>query len=83
VEYGRGRKGTHSLGAHILSLVPALGRQRQEDLCEFEVSLVYRVSSRTAKIKKREPVSKIKAKSINKEVQTLRFTYIKFKAGHI
>ena len=28
-------------------LIPALGRQRQADLCELEVSLVYRVSSRT------------------------------------
>jgi hypothetical protein len=26
---------------------PALGRQRQADLCEFEASLIYRVSSRT------------------------------------
>ena len=23
-------------------MIPALGRQRQENLCEFEVSLVYR-----------------------------------------
>jgi hypothetical protein len=30
-------------------LTPALGRQRQVDLCEFEASLVYRVSSRTAR----------------------------------
>ena len=28
---------------------PALGRQRQGDLCEFKASLVYIVSSRTAK----------------------------------
>lgn len=27
----------------------ALGRQRQVDVCEFEVSLVYGVTSRTAK----------------------------------
>jgi hypothetical protein len=25
-------------------LIPALGRQRQADLCEFEASLVYKVS---------------------------------------
>ena len=31
-----------------MPLMPALGRQRQADLCEFEVSLVYRVSFRTA-----------------------------------
>ena len=28
-------------------LIPALGRQRQADLCEFETSLVYRASSMT------------------------------------
>ena len=27
-------------------LIPAFGRQRQPDLCEFETSLVYRASSR-------------------------------------
>jgi hypothetical protein len=30
-------------------LVPALGRQRQADFCEFEASLVYRANSGTAK----------------------------------
>jgi hypothetical protein len=28
-------------------LIPALRRQRQEDLCEFKDRLIYRVSSRT------------------------------------
>ena len=32
-----------------MPLVPALIRQRQEDLCEFEVSLVYKVSLRPAR----------------------------------
>ena len=32
-----------------MPLIPALGRQRQEDLCEFEASLAYRGSSRTAR----------------------------------
>jgi hypothetical protein len=32
-----------------LKVSPALGRQRQADLLEFEVSLVYIMSSRTAK----------------------------------
>jgi hypothetical protein len=31
------------------SSIPALGRQRQADLCEFHASLAYRVSSRTAR----------------------------------
>jgi hypothetical protein len=34
-----------------MSLIPALRRQRWADLCEFETSLIYRVSSRTAKAK--------------------------------
>jgi hypothetical protein len=37
-------------------LIPALGRQRQ--VSEFEVSLVYKVSSRTARAIQRNPVSK-------------------------
>jgi hypothetical protein len=39
-----------------MPLIPALGRQRQADLCEFEASLVYRVSSRTARDIQRNPV---------------------------
>ena len=39
-------------------LILALRRQRQEDLCEFEDCLVYRVSSRTARAIWRDPFSK-------------------------
>jgi hypothetical protein len=39
-------------------LIPAFGRPRQVDLCEFGDSLVYRVSSRTARATQRDPVSK-------------------------
>jgi hypothetical protein len=38
----------------------ALGRQRQVDLCEFKVSLVYRTNSWTARATQRNPVSKNK-----------------------
>ena len=38
-----------------MPLIPALGRQRQEDLCEFEASLVYTVSSRTGSIATEKP----------------------------
>ena len=34
-------------------------RQRQVDLCEFKASLVFRVSSSTARTTHRNPVSKI------------------------
>ena len=33
-----------------MPLIPALQRQRQADLCEFEASLIYRVSSRQQNI---------------------------------
>jgi hypothetical protein len=39
-----------------MPLVLALGRQRQEDLCEFKASLVYRASSRIARATQRNPV---------------------------
>jgi hypothetical protein len=40
------------------SLIPALSRQRQVDLCEFEVTLVYRASSRLVRAPRRNTVSK-------------------------
>ena len=40
-------------------LIPALRRQRPVNLWEFESSLVYKVSSRLARAKQRNPVSKI------------------------
>ena len=44
-----------------MSLIPALGRQRQADLCEFETSLVYRASSRIARaVTQKNHVSKKK-----------------------
>jgi hypothetical protein len=36
-----------------MPLILALGRQRQEDLCEFRTNLVYWVSSRTARATQR------------------------------
>jgi hypothetical protein len=43
-----------------MPLIPALWKQRQEDLCEFKTSLVYRVNSRTDRATQRNPVSKRK-----------------------
>jgi hypothetical protein len=40
-----------------MPLIPALRRQRQADLCEFEASLLYRVSSKTDKAIHRETKS--------------------------
>ena len=41
-----------------MPLIPALGRQRQVDLNEFEASLVYKASSRTARtVTHRNPLS--------------------------
>jgi hypothetical protein len=44
-----------------MPLIPSLERQRQA-ISEFEASLVYRVSSRTAKAIQRNPVSRKKKK---------------------
>ena len=43
-------------------LIPALRNQRQEVLCEFEANLVFRVSSRTGRATKRNPVWKNQTK---------------------
>ena len=40
-----------------MSLIPALGRQKVADLCEFKASLVNRASSKTAQDTQRDPVS--------------------------
>jgi hypothetical protein len=52
-----------------ISLIPALGRQKQGDLCEFKASLVYRVSFRTAKDIQRNLDSR-KSKNKDKHIQT-------------
>ena len=45
-----------------MSLIPVLGRQRQEDLYEFKACLIYTMSSRTARAMQRNPVLKKKKK---------------------
>jgi hypothetical protein len=47
--------------------LPELQRQRQVDLCEFEASLVYRVSSRISRDTQRNSVST--NKQTNKQQQ--------------
>ena len=65
-------------GWHV-PLIPVLGRQRQEDICEFEVSLVYRVSSRTAKATQRNPVSTEKKRYPLPFFPSIRSEYCKLK----
>ena len=50
-----------------ISLIPAFRRQRQSDLCEFEASLLYKVSSTTVKGTQRNLVLKNKNKQTNKQ----------------
>ena len=51
-------------------LILALRRQKQVDLCEFEASLTYKVSSRTARaVTEGNPVSK---KTKNKTTTTTK-----------
>ena len=49
-----------------MPLTPALGKQRQVDLCEFEASKVYRMSSRTGSKSYRETLSQGEKVSIQK-----------------
>jgi hypothetical protein len=51
-----------------MPLIPALGRKRQAD-AEFKASLVYKVSSRTARAIQRNPVSKNQNKQTNKKTK--------------
>jgi hypothetical protein len=53
----------------VAPLIPALGRQRQA-ISELEASLVYRVSSRTARATQRNPVLKKEKKKKKKRIQT-------------
>ena len=48
-----------------MPLIPALGRQ----ISEFEASLVYKVSSRTARPIQRNPVLKQTNKQTNKQIK--------------
>ena len=50
-----------------LAIIPALERQRQAHLCEFESSLVYGVSSRTARVTQRNPDTHTKKKGTKAE----------------
>ena len=43
-------------------MVHTLRRQRKLYLCEFEASLIYKVSARTTRATQRNPVSKIQTK---------------------
>ena len=61
-----------------MPLIPAVRRQRQVDVCEFEASLVYRVSSRTARATERNPVLKKKTKPNQNKTKIKMF----HSAGH-
>jgi hypothetical protein len=50
----------------FMHLIPALRRQRQVDLCDFRVILVYRVSSGTAKATQRIQCLRKQNMSVNK-----------------
>jgi hypothetical protein len=63
-----------------MPLILALGRQRQEELCKFEASLVNIASSRTARAIQKNPVSENQTKpnqtkptKSNKTTDTISF----------
>jgi len=51
----------------LTPVIPAPRRQRQADLCEFEASWVYRVSSRTARATQRNCILKKKKNPNNRK----------------
>jgi hypothetical protein len=62
-------------------LIPAqiiVLRQRQADHCEFEASLVYKVSSRTARTTQRNPVLKTQTKPNNNNKKPITCDYLLF-----
>jgi hypothetical protein len=72
-EGSRNRWGVQNVGYFYARVVfdfltPELQRQRQEDFCELEASLVYTASSRTARTTQKDPVSK---QQQNKQNQNL------------
>jgi hypothetical protein len=50
-----------------MPFIPVPRIYSQEDLCEFEASLVYRASSRTARATQRNPVSTNQNKTQNQK----------------
>jgi hypothetical protein len=54
-----------------MSLIPALKKQRQADLCAFKASLVYRVNSKTAKVTWRKTNKKQKQNQQQQQKFTL------------
>lgn len=52
----------------VHTFIPVLGRQREEDLYEFKVSLVYVRSSRPTKATKGDSVSKTKKENYVKNM---------------
>ena len=56
-----------------MPLIPALRKERREDLCEFEASLVYKMSSRTT-VTQRNPVLKNQKKKEKKIIVVMRST---------
>ena len=49
----------------LMTLIPALGRLRQVDFYKYEATLLYRVSSQTAKATQRNPVFKNQKKGVS------------------
>jgi hypothetical protein len=54
-EQSKLNKDLTKLGKVVAPLIPTLRRQQHIGLCEFKDSLVYRVSSRTARATQRNP----------------------------
>ena len=61
-----------------MPFIPALRRQRQADLCEFEATLVYRASSRTGSNATEKPcLENLKKKKKEKEKRKTKKSFLK------
>ena len=65
-----------------MPLIPVLGRQKQGDLCEFEASLVFMVSFRTARTTLERPCLETN-KQTNKDLPILFYVCGCFSCMHV
>lgn len=70
MQKGSGPNPTFYLGVVAWALMPALGRQRQVDLWEFEASLVSRISFRIPGATLRNPVLLVVSRKPMKQNKT-------------
>jgi hypothetical protein len=72
----------HSLAWWHMRLVPALRRQRQVDLCEFEANLIHKVGPGQPRLSYRETLSQKQSKTKQNKTKTTPPPFPKKNASH-